>query len=1186
MKKLLSVILAGALALTAVSPVMASTDTYVDAAEHVYYEKDFTAFAGADPVAYLADDGTQIQWTPGSSGATLTAVDDVVKGKAFQVSGMTSEVTAIHFESGFTEYDLDALNAATNQSANGWLIYEFDFLDDGTGTWKAFFQEWMNGGAFLTFNNGSVKARNGVTAAYNVGEWNHVVLEYAAHRYSSNGSKGGTMTLWLNGKNITNNAHGSNYTYTTAAAWHANTGLRFSSGASVKFANLKKYQLPTGTVNSINAYSPATAGDVYATITPDADLISFNDTVKTINYDSTAITTAAELVEALPVATGEGIRVIYDLQDGTGVFGTNDPDELAEVPVEYVTKVVTSSVSGDLCKYYTVGEKEAVNIEFDPTLGADTVARTLFVDEDAAATIGALKELITVTKGSSYKLYDASNNDITANDEASLATVATLIASSASGAENHNYPVTYHENTKTFLEMDFADYDAESGLSATNFAKQNPYIWVRMNSGTFSVVDDAEMGHKVGYIDVTGTTWTGFDNYLMPVNPIAGDKVIVETTVKMGDDYASGGYVDYSYGVAGGTGSGGHYDFVFDANDNMFTHKGATGSYTEGEWYHIVSEYTDGMINIWVNGEQVATNVSKSNFNNAYWTNLAQSKFRLAGWSKDFYIKKWKVTRQETGYNPVAEGDVAALTAVDSAIVVEGKTVTYSDGALTAGDLADKLSAGNGTFVLVDADGTEVAGEAPASTVKTAVVRSASTDCVVKYSVVYADVTSAKYTVEAGSISGVLQQTTPEAFLANITVDGEYGVDYELSSVDKYVATGDVLSTASGDYEITVEEIAHFDGTGFIDGFSKGHFSYTPQFVADATRGGDTVMYIPDTHRKYTKADGKEGGQYLRICFPGGVAGTNGSGTPALKPGESANIEFAMKADGRVYGHLIVNNNFVWYLDGEKMGVNQPSSGNNYTLSPFNISPMSYTIGEWMHVVSSVTRDAETGNYSQKLYINGDLVHQGGTATQTTGDALVLEILGYDKDVDVDIWLDDIKYYYTEDWDFDAEWRYGLDVESSDADVVLANGEVWLSNGKTVADAISENIYNVDGTAIDDYAALATGDKFYVFAGPIIKPFAVKEGALGTAVAADGTLTATVGMVDDNAAPALFVAGIGANDKFTNIVKVKKASASDDTIVYDLNSVGADKVKVYVWDASLTSLTSVATYTKTGDSWN
>lgn len=1185
MKKLLSVILAGALALTAASPVLASTDAYVDAAEHVYYEKDFTAFSGTDPVAYLADDGTQIQWTPGSSGATLTAVDDVVKGKAFQVSGMTSEVTAIHFESGFTEYDVAALTAATNQSANGWLIYEFDFLDDGTGTWKAFFQEWMNGGAFLTFTNGSVKARNGVTAAYNVGEWNHVVLEYAAHRYSDTGGKGGTMTLWLNGTKITNNAHGDYYIYSADAAWHANTGLRFSSGASVKFANLKKYQLPTGTVNSINSYSPATAGDVYATITPDADLISFNDTVKTINYDPTAITTAAELVAAVPVATGEGIKVIYDLQDGSGVFGTNDPAELAEVRVEYVTKVVTSSVSGDLCKYYTVGEKEAVNIEFDPSLGADTVARTLFVDEDAAATIGALKALITVTNGSSYKLYDASNNDITANDEASVATVATLIASSATGAENHTYPVTYHENTKTFLEMDFADYDPESGLSATNFAKLNPYIYVRMNSGTFSVVDDAEMGHKVGYIDVTGNTWTGFDNYAMPVNPLAGDKVIVETTVKAGDDFASGGYVDYHFGVASGSGADGHMGVMFGADDVLYTHKGNTGSYEDGEWYHVVSEYTDGKINIWVNGEQVATNVSKSNFNNAYWTNMGQSKQRFSGAKKDFYIKKWKITRQETGYDPVAEGDVAALTALDNAIVVEGKTVTYSDGTLTAGDLKDKLSAGNGTFVLVNADGTEVAGEALASTAKTAIVRSASTDCVVKYSVVYADVTSAKYTVETGSISGVLQQTTPEAFLANITVDGEYGVDYELSSADKYVVTGDILSTASGDYEITVDEVAHADGTALpANGFSKGHFSYTPQFVTDATRGGDTVILLENTHRSYTKADGTVGSQYARICFPGGTPGTNGSGTPQLQPGESANIEFAMKADGRVYGHLIVNNNFVWYLDGEVMGVNQPSSGNNYTLNPFNISPMSYTIGEWMHVVSAVTRDAETGNYSQKLYINGELVHQGGTSSQSRGDALVLKILGYDKDVEVDIWLDDIKYYYTEDWGFDAEWRYGLDVESSDADVVLANGDVWLSNGKTVADGITAAAYAVDGS-VADKAALTAGDKFYVYAGPIIKPFAVKEGKLGTAVAADGTLTATVGMVDDAAAPALFVAGI-ADGKFTNIVKVTKAAKADDTIAYDLDSVGADTVKVYVWDASLTSLTDVATYTKTGDTWN
>ena len=1193
MKKLLSVILAGALALTAVSPAFAATSDYENSkTEGIYYDVNFSDAADVEDGGALntflnTASKAELRWEARAT-STITKVKDPIKGNVAKIATSGNYHPRIWLDKGNYKNGFTTGSSATNST-----ILEFSFKVENY-TSPMFFYDYAlepNGSTYPYFyfeTDGSVVGKRSGTYANAFktnGEWNHAVIEFGTT--ADNGLTSNYVRLWINGVYVAYHGASSGAANFSSETW-GNVYFGFcadGSGAeqNIYISNFTKYEIAG------KRYWPEDAGNAPATITASGDVISVGNA---LYYNPAKVTNTTQLLSNLTVSSGVAPVVVVEL-DGVQFVPANEVDLVTEEEGS-VKYVVAKSTSGDQLTYYTIGEQEATQVTYKDLVDVDEEALTVSFKEADLPTVGDLADQFTATGGSAVKFFDASGVEIT-DRTASSTTVKTVRTYSITGMIEIDYAVSCAPATYSYIDLDW---------SKTAHTLPSSNVLFRYGiSG--SLVDDADMGYKVWKAAPTeSAAWGGIANDEYTGQVADGDKFIIEATVKPHTNKAGNLFMTIKNNLAS---NADYTPFEFSSinGGNTITFHG-TGTYPfeADKWYHIVSEYTvsasGSVVNQWVNGVQVTTEktiaaLTTSHFN----TQLADNEqLRLCKGSNctdtsvAWSVARYSLRQSAYDYNEVTEGDAAAITADPDAEIITIDpakfVINVADTTMTVAGLKDALTVSEGATVkYLGTDGAEVADTASVSSLKKITVLSQSKNRHIAYDVTKVNVESDVYKVTDGAISGVKMYTTEAQLLANLSAVEDITVDMDH---DTWVSNGDVVTVGTLDYRVALEDVAHVDGTALpSDGFNMGHFSYTPQFVADATRGGDTVILLENTHRTYSTTD-KEGNpttgsQYARICFPGGTAGTNGNGTPALKPGESVNIEFAMKANGKVYGHLIVNNNFVWYLDGETMGVNQPSSGNNYILNPFNISPMSYTIGDWMHVVSSVKRDSE-GNYSQKLYINGDLVHQGGTSTQNSADALVLEILGYDKDVEVDIWLDDIKYYYTDTWGFDASWQYKLDVESFSEDVVVANGEVWLSNGATVEDAIGVDIYNADGTAIDyeDYATLAAGDKFYVYAGPIIKPYTVRNGAIGSEISEAGVITVNVGMIDDARKAAIFVAGVDENGKFTNIFKKTKA-AGDDTIEFDVISekIEASKVNVYVWDSSLRVLTGVEEFVMDAD---
>lgn len=1172
MKKLLSIVLAGAMILSVMTSALATVDSYIDS--H-YFDYDYDVIAEEKGINFGADlqnevNSAEAVWELGT-GATLKLVDDPVMGKVAELKHGSTD-TMFRLKTGcYLTPRSDIGNSARERMHSD---IEFNFKEEpGSAKWSIHMKDiiWGSGDS-VEFNNGQGKMRNGTTFTYEPGKWTNIrLLQMKKTLYSGDFN---SESLYVN------NVLVSTHVYAVAdakadydkASW-TDSGIVFTAGeGTILFDSIERYASKNIWGDYADHNTDAT-GNKSATVTANGTDVFMSGTE--ISYNSGTVTTVADLKAGLTVTNGS-VGVIAAAEGDE--FRLEDTDDLY-LDGEYEAKtLVAYSVSGDRVDYYSLKRVAPANVPvtFDAKLNADMSARTIKFSEAEVATVADFKNLINDNGG----VVEVYAGDSLADDAAAASTITSVKAYDADKTVCHTYAVSCRPVNKTYIEMNMADFTGAAGDSARAFILEK-FGTNRAFSTSATAVYDAELGYNVAKISGDKI----IDMFDMPHDLVLGDKVVIEATIK---PVTTSSKPSFKY-------SGNHYAFELDANA-IKSHSGSV-SYDPEKWYHIVTEFTPGEASgssyTYVNGAQGGSSWPSTgqiiNTIQAFEDreNNANGYYRLMA-SGDFLLASLRIYRKTTSYDPTNADDSVVLTSTNSGVAVDenAKVITCADAAMAATQFKAAFAT-NAEIVLLDASGAAVAENATVADAKTVLVRSASGRRVGSYQIGFIDVVSDVYTVAGDKISGVLPYTTPEQFIANVDFESknEEG-GYELTS-GKYVKNGDKLYTSNGEYTIALNNGFANNGAIMVagDGFFYGDMSVKPVVATDAMKGaGNDVLKIA-LNNVTTDA----WGSFARIQFPGATTsttdGNNGAGVPHLNKGESVNFEFSFKADGAVKGGAIMDSNYVFYvLDDGTLGVGQNAS--------IKI-PEKYNAGEWMHVAVSLTNldeyeagiaNIDGGRIHEKLYLNGELVYSGYTEANNHGDSSVLELQAVADGVS--LYYDDFKYYRTANQVFDAEFAYGdFDIISNDNNVVVGTNEVWLANGAKVTDGIAKTLYKADGTVAAD-ADLTAGKEIFVkdATSTIIKKYAVKDGAFG--IALDGSmLTANVGMIEEAAGVTVYVAGMNGS-KFNTIKSVKKAQKYDDTITFDLTTLGADEAKVYVWDSSLRSLADVAEFVCEGGIWS
>lgn len=1184
MKKLLSVILAGAMAVTAVSPVLASSDAYKTAQTgDKYYDFSYSDSACTDVASYTST---------GSNGylsltGTASLTNDVVKGQVAKLDGSAS----VNLVKGNdkTPYNDKSNGIYTRQT----VVYELDFLAPSGATVSMTVPDLYSGEMFTLKADGSIVTRNkmpdgsGETSAkWEQGVWNHLtVLQYTYTNHQSYGELDvNAAEYYLNGTLIGSAGNSGGRVNFSNETWN-NAKITFNAGeGSTYVTGFAKYETTEATSRSDCVSKPYSISPTYLVAdTGDvaSELTSSNTAMARVNsgtvFYKDTVANATNLVKYLTASNSGSIEVYYNAGDGEAKAAS---DEYDDVEIGWITKLIALSASGDVCTYYGVEQMASLDVTFASTITENSVEMTLAFAEADIATLADLKTAIACGSGVSFKAYKGDTE--IANDTDSLVGITKVVVADAD--QSATYTVNYRTNTIVYVDFDANDYASYSEMSAA-LTENNSVLWWRHNGNDADLVDDAELGKKVLKFTAKGSIWGGLDagaDYQTDVKP--GDTVVVEATVQAPMTVTNADRIAF----------GATELYKFNESDEIETMCGLSAGtrykYTPGAWYHIVTTFylTDTgcyPIYTYVNGEQGGSSHwprSNGSMNYNWWntsgSGSGKSAFRLM-MNDSMAVSSVKVWSTNKGY---AEGDDAVtLTSKDASVIVDStaKSIGFTDGTMTVADLLNALEAG-GSANAFKADGTKLAAEAAATDAAYVSVTSKSGVRVVRYATSFKDVVSSKYTVGTSTIEGVLQFTTKDQFLKNVAIDG----DYELTMAGKYIADGDVLATDNAEYQIKLAKEAHntgsvLTGTAPSDatlpsGSSKGaykaeedgiHISLdvaTVTTVTDAVRGSSVYKLVRTND-----------GLNTRWNLVANDITNNGNGYGKLAEDEIVNIEFAVMGPDGINGGIVANSNWTFFIKDGVIGINQ-----NATVPV--PTGRKYTNGEWMHVAVSM-KAASQGGIDSKIYIDGVLAYEGHSTTNNKGSGLSLQLgAGVSSGT---LYMDDIRYYKSETWGFDADYKYGAGVKSAKSDVIVANEEIWITGDSTLADAVTAAATDVNGNALN-LANVNEGEKIYVKTDEIIRGYTVKSEIPGWAVDASAkTISVNIGSVDDTKNASVFAAGLDTNGKFTTIKKYSKASYTDDVITVDFTELNATKAKLFAWDSSLSSLFNSVTVELDGE---
>lgn len=739
MKKLLSIILAGALALTAVSPVFAATSDYENSrTDGLYYDVDFskaTGVAEGDSLAgYISTaSNSELFWENRGGGNAITKVEDPIMGTVAKITTGGTLQPRIWLKKG------NHKNAFDNTVATNSTIFEFSFKVADNYTSRMYFRDYdnePNSGDFPYFyfeTDGSIVGKRSGTVAdafKTNGEWNHVVIEYAT--VAASGAKSNTVYVWVNGVQVGYNGASDGAVNFSSDTW-TETYLAFCAAddqvngvpvQDIYISNFTKYELAEG----VKRYKPADAGNAPATITSTSEDVTVDEASRAINYEEGV--TTDDLVAALAGADTFYIATAEDVEKDSDMFTEDD------YPIADITNIITVSASGDVLKYYSVAPMEALTIEVGEGLTADHDARTIVGKVTDFPTVADLKEAIEVTAGNPDFIVYA--GDAEAEDTAAATTVTSIYFESETAKVKKTYTVTIRTAEKVFYDLDMKDYADQTIKDGVVMGN----VWVRdPGKGTYAVVDDAELGHKVILAKHTGANWIGIQeasNLAVP-DVASGDYLIFEALVKMPEDVSTGPLFAHRVALA-----------EFKSDGTIDTMNGAGLKWETGKWYHVVVQFkpTDTACNeiyTWINGEQAGTTYwprSDANSKISYWkampaTSHVSLRASVAG--AGFYVSKYKMMRSNDPYDEVANGDVATLTdATDGSITVNEslKTVLYDDEEMAIADFVAAVGKPDGATVIVYSDDEPLGDEEILADATSVLVRSASGNRVERYSLI------------------------------------------------------------------------------------------------------------------------------------------------------------------------------------------------------------------------------------------------------------------------------------------------------------------------------------------------------------------------------------------------------------------------------------------------------------------
>lgn len=1206
MKKMLSCILAGALAFTAISPAFAAVDSYMTAA-NTYFNVDYSQANVADGESLLeftnsvAPNEFYINTTAGkdywmNDKASIVAATDPIMGKVAKLT--VNAGSDVQFTIPRTNYK----NVTTTGGNYGSTILEFSFkpITQNSSFGYRNVTAWEGWVYIFNPDGTATMARRGSTHSTTIkqNEWNHVVIEMYPYWKNASRPQDACIELWVNGEQIANDS-ASNFfaalnNKSETDTW--NSQLYFNGNAGeFLFANFTKYETPVN-----NAYNPANAGDV-------APIPTVLDTsvVELIgdSYSCGATTTVAQFMKAVSVGNDEQMFI---LEGGEGLA---DEDVLADYPE---AKLYTVSKSGSAVKSFSIvqgSEDDVIAIDWDDAVTVDDSASTIKVSAANATTGTDFNTLWTSDNESTVAFVNASGVEVDAST--ALADVAKIRTYSKSKDNYKDYTLVYRAASKTYLDADFENY-TDGDANAYFKASQNGVTIApeRFEYAKLEAIMDEEKGHKVAFLNANGGKVSGWHGWRYPGinnNDIElGDKLIVEASIKATiANGETGGpsfrietigtpEVEMFHNVA-------PFDFSYAHVRSGIETMNGTVPYVPNKWYHIVTELTpgtgSGTVKTWVDGVPVTGLGEVREFSNVTVATLGSNAAAISAleMTTDTYIDKFSIRRTTAGYDPAAEGDLATISVSGSDFTIkeDGKTIEFLGAKKVAELSAVLVTEGGATVTFLKADGTEADADTSLADVDKIVVRSASKDVVKVYKPQNNNLTSGVYTIDGTVIKGVLQFTiNDEAFKNAFTPYGEMVI----SKTADYVTENDTITVDGKVYTIELDKGSHHKGddvgvSGTINITPNEVFRRDIEFVAS-----DDPLKIADDPDGVNYVIKKTGSNPFRPLpeYVAGVVSDNGNYSAVFVPGETRNYEFSIKSTGPMYADLQLKDRVVFSITEDNV-IHADARGQGRDIVLENAPAFKYN--EWMHVAVSV-QCIESGNYNEKLYINGELVYDGPTVDnplyETADAATQMNILT--TDANTIIYLDDVKMYKAGSNNFDMATKYGdFDITSNTDTVRVSTNEVWFTNTDNgiwdengldeakVLDA-NGNTGNIDGTI--------EGEVFYVrdATSAIIKKYTVRYGAcevkLGEDADGNAAAVATIGMFKNDRQPAVFVAGMDASGKPTSIFKVKKAHANDETITVALDDTNAGNVTVYVWDKDLTALIKPVNFVKTEGEWN
>ena len=751
---------------------------------------------------------------------------------------------------------------------------------------------------------------------------------------------------------------------------------------------------------------------------------------------------------------------------------------------------------------------------------------------------------------------------------------------------------------QTFFDLNADSYAAGSDITTVFTNELGKYSAFRGNNNASPiVVNDAEKGGSSVKVS-TDAVWAGFRPYQLGTAE-EGDKYCFELSLKSDSPDAS---IHWQYLDKGKKSA----SWIWSAGSTGFTFGDVEVDADITKWNNLVVEFepgeTDGTIRYYLNGELVATREdvavatyervqgdggTPSNYATGAsysWYDNSYNRIQIGQFSKDadvseypWTIDDYRAWKSKTAYDPASAGDVVNLV---TDLEVDGYEIIAKD-LSTLGDLNAKLSASNnGTIVYLDANGNILSDmNAAYSDAAKIVVRSES-GSVVKVYTFNDGIVSASYDIDnnAMKISGVLRLTTPEQLASKITSLKGYEVKVNASS--KYVDNNSTVTVGEKTWSIELKK------TYFDDSYSYDTASL------NISNAGNTNYHRKGTSTVSIVSDTRKGSNVLSIVPPNALAhfdvNSSNIGIPVMGENETRIVEFSVMAKDKdtSFWISIYGRDPIWFTKEGKLILFDTVEWGDYIP------------GEWYHIVMAFKDNAY---YPQKypadpvqdhvkIWVNGEQAILGAAGgayniKQGNWNANTPRFSTNGANTSA-IYIDDLKFYKAESFDYDADAIYGsIDVET-DLDVV--NNVIYLPS-----DYSFDEIYN--DISFPETAVLLNADGSELEELDFEAPFYVRD-ASGvrlnkysfafypeTGIATDGSkiIAEVTGIAKE--APVLWVAAFDGNE----LLEVYKADTIvDGKLSIDVADIAYDNVTAFLWGQNQAPYVASKAFTRSDDLWN